>query len=77
MPLIEVEQVTHKYTEDASTRAFLDDVSPVAHRTPRVGVIGANGSGKSTFVRLLNGLIVPTHAPCASTVLTVATKPRQ
>ncbi|MDT0276501.1 energy-coupling factor ABC transporter ATP-binding protein [Blastococcus goldschmidtiae] len=26
----------------------------------RVGVIGANGSGKSTFARLLNGLVVPT-----------------
>ena len=25
----------------------------------RVGVIGANGSGKSTFVRLLNGLLIP------------------
>ena len=31
----------------------------------RVGVIGANGSGKSTFARLLNGLVVPS----AGTVL--------
>ncbi|SDY05544.1 biotin transport system ATP-binding protein [Modestobacter sp. DSM 44400] len=27
----------------------------------RVGVVGANGSGKSTFARLLNGLVVPTE----------------
>ena len=27
---------------------------------PVVAVIGANGSGKSTFVRLLNGLVQPT-----------------
>lgn len=27
---------------------------------PRIAVIGANGSGKSTFARLLNGLITPT-----------------
>ncbi|RCL00866.1 MAG: biotin transport system ATP-binding protein [Candidatus Tokpelaia sp. JSC189] len=26
----------------------------------RIAVIGANGSGKSTFVRLLNGLLLPT-----------------
>jgi len=26
----------------------------------RIAVIGANGSGKSTFVRLLNGLVLPT-----------------
>jgi biotin transport system ATP-binding protein len=27
----------------------------------RVGVLGANGSGKSTFARLLNGLVLPTE----------------
>lgn len=30
----------------------------------RIGVIGANGSGKSSFARLLNGLLVPTDG-CA------------
>ncbi|AQS40772.1 MAG: Biotin transport system ATP-binding protein [Candidatus Tokpelaia hoelldobleri] len=27
----------------------------------RIGIIGANGSGKSTFARLINGLVAPTH----------------
>lgn len=40
-------------------RAILTDVS-VDLTAPRTAVIGANGSGKSTFVRLLNGLTAPT-----------------
>ncbi|MCU1542794.1 MAG: transporter ATP-binding protein [Microbacteriaceae bacterium] len=40
-------------------RPALDDVS-VELTEQRIGVIGANGSGKSTFARLLNGLIRPT-----------------
>ena len=27
----------------------------------RIGVVGGNGSGKSTFARLLNGLQIPTE----------------
>ena len=39
---------------------ILTDVS-VRLRERRIGVIGANGSGKSTFARLLNGLVTPTR----------------
>ena len=38
---------------------MLDDVTLSADER-RIGVIGANGSGKSTFARLLNALVVPT-----------------
>ena len=58
--MIEVEDVTHVYGEQATARTVLRDVS-VRLTEPRVGVIGANGSGKSTFVRLLNGLVLPTE----------------
>jgi len=52
--VIEVRDVTHRYGE----RTVLShvDVTLAEHR---VGIVGANGSGKSTFVRLLNGLVLP------------------
>jgi len=40
-------------------RIALSDVS-IALDTKRIGVIGSNGSGKSTFARMLNGLVTPT-----------------
>lgn len=43
----------------------------------RIGVIGANGSGKSTFARLLNGLILPTTGQVAVDGLDTRTKGRE
>lgn len=59
MPVIDVADVTHTYAEHTAARTVLRDVS-VRLTEQRVGVIGANGSGKSTFARLVNGLVVPT-----------------
>lgn len=58
--MIEVSGVTHTYGEAGRRRTVLEDVS-VRLGEQRVGVIGANGSGKSTFARLLNGLVLPTR----------------
>lgn len=55
MPVIEARGVSHRYGD----RAVLHDVD-VRLSEQRIGVIGANGSGKSTFVRMLNGLVIPT-----------------
>jgi biotin transport system ATP-binding protein len=52
--MIELFDVTHRY----GSRVVLREVS-VRLTEQRIGVIGANGSGKSTFARLLNGLVVP------------------
>lgn len=54
MCVIEVREVSHAYGE----RAVLHEID-VTLSERRIGVIGANGSGKSTFARLLNGLIIP------------------
>jgi biotin transport system ATP-binding protein len=52
---LELVEVSHAYGE----RTVLREVSLVLDEH-RVGVIGGNGSGKSTFARLLNGLVLPT-----------------
>ncbi len=41
-------------------RRILDDIS-IDISEKRIGVIGLNGSGKSTFARLINGLQLPTE----------------
>ena len=52
--MIEVSNVSHRF----GARDVLNAVDlTIGER--RVGVIGANGSGKSTFARLLNGLLIP------------------
>jgi biotin transport system ATP-binding protein len=58
--LIEVVGVSHAYGDGPARRVVLREVS-VTLAEQRIGVIGANGSGKSTFARLLNGLVVPTE----------------
>src|SRR5919199_1717221 len=55
MPVIDVRGVSHSYDDG---RRVLADVD-VHLDEARVGIVGANGSGKSTFARLLNGLVLP------------------
>lgn len=54
MALIEVRSVTHSF----GGRTVLSDVS-VTLCERRIAIVGSNGSGKSTFTRLLNGLLLP------------------
>jgi biotin transport system ATP-binding protein len=60
MPVIELAGVGHRYGTGSAARVVLRDLDLVLTEQ-RIGVIGANGSGKSTFARLLNGLVVPTE----------------
>ena len=52
--MIEVSNVSHRF----GAHNVLKDVN-LGIGEHRVGIIGANGSGKSTFARLLNGLLIP------------------
>lgn len=70
--MIRLERVSHAF----DGRIVLQDLS-LELTERRIGVIGANGSGKSTFARLLNGLIVPTSGRVTVDDLDTATAGRQ
>ena len=58
---IEVSHLTHCYSEGSVLRTVaLDDVSFRIENGEFVGIIGHTGSGKSTLVQHLNGLLKPT-----------------
>lgn len=58
---IEVKNLTHCYSEGSALRTVaLDDVSFRIEDGEFVGIIGHTGSGKSTLVQHLNGLLKPT-----------------
>ena len=53
--IIDCEDVTLKFAE----RTMLDDFSYKFSRYERVGIVGKNGVGKSTFLNLLTGVLTP------------------
>ena len=55
MNLITAEHLTHSYTE----RLLLDDTSFSLNENEKVGIIGINGTGKSTLLKILAGTIEP------------------
>lgn len=70
--LIDVRDVTHGFDGRAPV---LRDLS-VQLDEHRIGIIGANGSGKSTFARMLNGLVVPEQGTVTLDGLDTAKKGR-
>jgi ATP-binding cassette subfamily B protein len=57
---IALERVSYRYAA-GGTEPALDEVSLLARRGEVLAVVGENGSGKSTLVRILAGLLEPTH----------------
>ncbi len=58
--LIKLENVSHLY-EDQSTVAALKDINLTVNQNEFIGLVGHTGSGKSTLIQTLNGLIRPTR----------------
>ena len=60
-PIIRVEGLTHTYGQDTPfCRSAVDGVSLEIYRGEFLGIIGHTGSGKSTLIQHLNGLLQPT-----------------
>lgn len=59
-PIIKTEKLTHVYSAGTPfERVAIRDVDFEAERGEYLGVIGHTGSGKSTFIQHLNGLLKP------------------
>ena len=62
--IIRVENLTHTYGEGTPfCRSAVQDMSLAIYRGEFLGIIGHTGSGKSTLIQHLNGLLKPTSGP--------------
>jgi len=60
-PILEVKNLTHIYSAGTPFQhTALEDVSFTVERGEFIGIIGHTGSGKSTLMQHLNGLLKPT-----------------
>lgn len=60
MNILEVQNLTHKYSKGSMLQTTaIDDVSLTVKRGECIGIIGHTGSGKSTLIQHLNGLLKP------------------
>lgn len=60
MSLIEINNLTHIYSEGLPfEKKAIDDISLKIEENEFIGLIGHTGSGKSTFIQHLNGLLKP------------------
>ena len=60
MSLIEINNLTHIYSEGLPfEKKAIDDINLKIEENEFIGLIGHTGSGKSTFIQHLNGLLKP------------------
>ncbi len=60
-PIIKTENLTYTYSQGTPfAKTAIDNISVEIERGDFIGVIGHTGSGKSTFIQHLNGLLKPT-----------------
>lgn len=58
--MIQIENLSFTYSDEGTvSRTILDNVSLTIKPGEAVAIMGPNGSGKTTFARCLNGLLLP------------------
>jgi ABC-2 type transport system ATP-binding protein len=70
MPLISARELTKRYPGVQALDSLTLDIEPGI-----IGFVGANGAGKSTFIRILLGLLTPTSGSVSVLDIDVATNP--
>lgn len=53
--MINIEHVSKRYATRHGTVTVLDDVNLTIHPGEKIGILGRNGAGKSTIIRLISG----------------------
>ena len=60
-PIIEIKNLTHIYSPNTPfEQTALDNIDLTIYRGEYLGIVGRTGSGKSTLIQHLNGLMKPT-----------------
>jgi ABC-2 type transport system ATP-binding protein len=67
----------HRLTKDYGRHRAVDDVSFSIEQGDIVGLLGPNGSGKTTIMRMLTGFFAPTSGACSIAGIDVAQDPRE
>ncbi len=58
MKKIEIEHLTFSYSSHPEARRIFSDIGFQADENENIGIIGANGVGKSTLLKILTGLLL-------------------
>ena len=53
MPLITLDNISLRFSE----KVILDEINATIHKGDKIGLIGRNGEGKSTFLKVLAGIV--------------------
>lgn len=65
---LELIDVSKSYAMNVGRKHVLRGVNAIFRKGERVGILGRNGTGKSTLVRILGGIEAPTHGSIRRTM---------